>query len=133
MEAHNAIGLIERYYVPLKRIYRIITTEVSGIDKEFALQMSIKALNNTAGPDGLVPTILVFGAFPRMIEADASSPTLTQRAAAIKKVIIEVKKIRAERQVKYALRMRNGPDISEIQKLPLNSHVLVWREGQPPQ
>ena len=28
--------------------------------------MVLKAVNNTAGPDGLVPTLLVFGAFLRV-------------------------------------------------------------------
>jgi len=29
-----------------------------------ALQMAFKAINNTAGLEGLVPTLLVFGAYP---------------------------------------------------------------------
>jgi hypothetical protein len=33
--------------------------------------MAVKAVNDTAGPDGLVPTLLVFGAFLRMTELDA--------------------------------------------------------------
>jgi hypothetical protein len=33
--------------------------------------MAVKAVNNTAGPDGLVPTLLVFGAFSQMTELDA--------------------------------------------------------------
>ena len=41
----------------------------------------------------------------------------------------EVKKLRAERQVADALNMRNGPKTTVIYDLPLNSPVLVWREG----
>src|SRR6266702_7242429 len=41
----------------------------------------------------------------------------------------EVKKLRAERQVADALNMRNGPKTTAIHNLPLNSPVLVWREG----
>jgi hypothetical protein len=33
--------------------------------------MAVKAVNNTAGLDGLVLTLLVFGAFPRITELDA--------------------------------------------------------------
>ena len=29
--------------------------------------MAFKAVNNTVGPDGLVPTLLVFGAYPCII------------------------------------------------------------------
>src|SRR6266702_1698326 len=41
----------------------------------------------------------------------------------------EVKKLRAERQVADALNMRNGPKTTAIHNLPLNSPILVWREG----
>lgn len=34
--------------------------------KEEMFQMAIKAVNDTAGRDGLVPTLLVFGAYPPM-------------------------------------------------------------------
>jgi len=34
-----------------------------GIIKELALQMAVKATNDTAGPDGLVLILLVFGAY----------------------------------------------------------------------
>jgi len=36
--------------------------------------MAFKAINNTAGLEGLVPTLLVFGAYPRMVELDALLP-----------------------------------------------------------
>ena len=58
--------------------------------------MVFKALNNTAGPDGLVPTLLVFGAYLRMAELDVLLPTVTQRANAVKKAIVEICKLRAE-------------------------------------
>lgn len=129
VEAHNSIGMGERYHGPLRRIYQIITVELPGIDKEMALQMSFKAINDTAGPDGLVPTLLVFGAYPRMTDSDAPSPTVTQRANAMRKAMEEVRKVRAERQVADALNLRNGPKTDAIHGLPPNSPVLVWREG----
>jgi hypothetical protein len=60
-----------------------------------ALQMAFKAINDSAGPDGLVPTLLVFGAYPRMIKSDAPSPTVAQRATAIKKAMAEIHKLQA--------------------------------------
>ncbi|KAI9034746.1 Ribonuclease H-like domain, partial [Aspergillus affinis] len=39
IETHNSIGMIERYYGPLRRAYQIITAEIPDIDKEIALQM----------------------------------------------------------------------------------------------
>ena len=129
VEAHNSIGLVERYHGPLRRAYQIISTELRDLDRDAALQMAFKAINDTVGPDGLVPTLLVFGAFPRMTESDPPSPTVAQRTAALRKAMEEVKKLRADRQVSDALSMRNGPRVDAVHDLPLNSSVLVWREG----
>ena len=37
--------------------------------------MAVKAVNDTTGPNGLVPTLLVYGAYPRISNPD--SPTLS--------------------------------------------------------
>ena len=37
IEAHNLVRIVERYYSPLHRIYRIITTELLDIGKDIAL------------------------------------------------------------------------------------------------
>jgi hypothetical protein len=38
--------------------------ELPDISAEAALQMAVKAVNDIAGLDGLIPTLLVFGAYP---------------------------------------------------------------------
>ena len=81
--------------------------------------MAVKAVNDSAGPDGIVPTLLVFGAYPRMTEDSAPSPSITQRAEAIRKATKEIRRIHAERQVKDALAMRNGPNIRTILDLSI--------------
>lgn len=129
VEAHNSIGMVERYHGPIRRAYQIIATEFPDISKDMALQMAFKAINDSVGPDGLVPTLLVFGAYPRMIDSDAPSPTVAQRTTAIKKAMIEINKLRAERQIAEALNTRNGPKTDAIHGLPPSSPVLVWREG----
>src|SRR5450432_3776685 len=129
VEAHNSIGMVERYHGPLQRAYQIITIELPNLDKDMALQMSFKAINDTAGLEGLVPTLLVFGAYPRMVESDAPSPSVTQRANAIKKAMTEIQKLRAEHQIADALNTRNGPRTDAVHDLLPNSPVLVWREG----
>jgi hypothetical protein len=52
-------------------------TEIPGIDKDMALQMAFKAINDTARLNGLVLTFLVYSALPRMVEYDAPLPTIT--------------------------------------------------------
>jgi hypothetical protein len=129
VEAHNSVRAVERYHGPIRRAYTIITTEIHDIDKDMALQMAFKAVNDLAGPDGLVPTLLVYGAYPRMSECEALTATIAQRALAVRKAMAEIQKLRAKRQVADALNTRNGPSTTSTLDLPLNSQVLVWREG----
>jgi hypothetical protein len=71
--------------------------------------MAFKAINNLAGPDGLVLTLLVFKAYLRITESDAPSSTVAQKATAIKKAMAEIHKLQAKRQVTNALNTRNRP------------------------
>jgi transposase InsO family protein len=128
IEAHNSIGKVERYHGPLRRAYDIIRAEDPTASPEVALQMAVKAVNDTAGPDGLVPTLLVFGAYPRMTDDSPPSPTIRQRALAIRKATEALRRIQATRKVNEALATRNGPDTSRTTNLPLQSKVRVFRE-----
>lgn len=92
--------------------------------------MIVKVIDDTAGPDGLVPTLLVFGTYPRMHDLDPPSPSIVQRSEAIRKTMEDVRKIRAERQTADALNTRNGPIDDPVHDLLLNADVLVWREGK---
>jgi len=64
VKAYNNIKKVERYYALLRHIYKIISLELEGASKELILQMAIKAINNSTGLDRLIPTLLVFGAYP---------------------------------------------------------------------
>ena len=55
---------MERYYALLRYIYKIISLELEDASKELTLQIAVKAINDSAGPDGLVPILLVFSAYP---------------------------------------------------------------------
>jgi hypothetical protein len=87
--------------------------------------MAVKAVNDTAGPNRLVPTLLVYGAYPRISNLDPPAPSITDRAAIIRKAIAEIVKLRAKQAVNSALYHRNGPDITLVYNLLLNSEVLI--------
>ena len=87
--------------------------------------MAVKAVNDTAGPNRLVLILLVYGAYPRMSNLDPPAPSVTDRAAIIRKAIAEIVKLRAKQTVNKALYYRNGLDTTLIYSLPLNSEVLV--------
>jgi hypothetical protein len=92
--------------------------------------MAVKAVNDTAGPDGLVPTLLVFGTYPRLSKTSPPSPSIAAQATAVRKAMSEIRKLKAARQVQDALATRNGPNVTEVLLLPLQSDVKVWRENK---
>ena len=109
----------------------ILHAEVGRFTSDDAvLQMAVKAVNDTAGPDGLVPTLLVFGAYPRMTIDSPPSPSTLKRGEAIQKAMKELRRIAAERQIKDALNTRNGPITADVLSQPLQSEVMVWREKE---
>jgi hypothetical protein len=55
-----------------------------------ALQMTFKAINDSISLNGLVPTLLVYSAYPQMTKNDPLLLTVLQRAIAIKKAITKV-------------------------------------------
>ena len=87
--------------------------------------MAVKAVNNTTGPDRLVPTLLVYRAYPRISNLDPPAPSITERAATIQKAIAKIVKLRAKQAVSNALHYRNGPNTTLVHDLPLNSKVLI--------
>jgi hypothetical protein len=76
VKAHNSISIVKRYHGLIQCAYQIIVSEIPELDKNIALQMAFKVINDSAGPDGLVLTLLVFGGYLRMIESDAPSSTV---------------------------------------------------------
>ena len=50
--------------MPLHYIYKIISLKLKGASKKLTLQIAIKAVNNSAGLDRLIPILLVFSTYP---------------------------------------------------------------------
>jgi hypothetical protein len=93
--------------------------------------MAVKAVNNTAGFNGLIPTLLVFGAFPRISYNSPFSPSITKRAKAVNQAMKELRKHMVARQMNAVLNICNRPDSAAYSPmdLPLQSEVRVWREN----
>jgi hypothetical protein len=83
-------------------------------NKEAILQIAVKAVNDSAGPDGIVPTLLVFRAYPRITRDSLPSPFITKQAEAIHKAIKKVRRLYAEQQVNNALAIRNKPNTKPV-------------------
>lgn len=66
IESSKSMSLVERYYVPFLHDYSIIKNEAQDTDVEEALQMAVKYVKDSAGPESLAPTLLVYGALHRI-------------------------------------------------------------------
>jgi hypothetical protein len=128
IETHHSIEMMKRYHESLRRIYSIITIEISEIDFELVLQMTFKVINDSIEFNDLISTLLIFEIYFRMIEMNASSSIIIQRAIAMKKTMNEVRKFNAFRQMNDVLNTRNESFTSLIHDLSLNSQVLMFRE-----
>lgn len=66
VELHNAIGGEERYHAFLRKVYYRFSVSHHVLYPELTLQISIKVVNETAGPQVLASTLLVFEVIPRL-------------------------------------------------------------------
>ena len=58
--------------------------------------MAVKAINNSAGPDRIIPILLVFRVYPRIINIDPLLLSIIKRAKAIYAATKEVRRLYAE-------------------------------------
>ncbi|KAF2025793.1 hypothetical protein EK21DRAFT_103653 [Setomelanomma holmii] len=102
----------------------ILFAELAGtMSDEAILQIAVKAVNDTAGPDGIVSTLLVFGAYPQMTTESPPSLLMVKRSKAIQKAMKALRKLTAEHKVAedlLALPLQSESD----PKAPRTLHTL---------
>lgn len=99
IEAHNSLGIRERYHQPLRQKYRKIKSEHPQVLPEVALAASVKALNDTLRPESIVKSALVLGEYPRMFISSATPAerrTIAERASVPQSARKEMARIMVE-------------------------------------
>jgi hypothetical protein len=110
VEAYNSIRKIKRYHTFLRQAYKIIYNELRDTSTKTSLQITIKTINNSAGPDGIIPTFFVFSIYPRIIENSVPSLIITKRTKTIYKTTKKIRYFYAKQQVIDTLVIRNSPN-----------------------
>lgn len=64
IESPNVMSYGERYYTPIQHVYKVVQAGAVELDAETSLHIAVKSVNDTIGPDGVVPTMLVCKALP---------------------------------------------------------------------
>eukprot|EP00170_Pyropia_yezoensis_P002751 contig_11549_g2756 len=126
IESHNSLGVGERHHSFLRRIYWRGRASHPVLPTEDALAMSVWGMNQTAGPSGLVPTLLVFGVLPRMPVAPVNIPAQRDRVMAMHAARAEMAKHVTKSRLERAVRSR-VPAVSDA-VFPAGMSVLVYRE-----
>ena len=130
-EAHNKIGLLERYHDDLRRVNEKLKIDDPSIETGVRLSNAFRFVNASAGPDGLVPKLLVLGAFPKLgLKLELMAPNTIERAIAIREATELAESLtRKERLRRAAIRgpTANMEIIGKVKKLHREEPVLVYR------
>jgi hypothetical protein len=119
VETYNSVRKIKRYYTFLQQIYKIICNEFHDTSIKINLQITIKAINNSARPDGIILILLVFSAYPRITKNSALSLIIIKKIETIRKTTKEVRYFYTKQQVIDILAIRNSPNIIITLELPI--------------
>ena len=80
VQSHNSLVIGNRYHNPLHDTYRKLKLDHPSLQRQVLLTLAIKAMNDTLGPKGFVPSALVLGEFPDL--RTFTGPTVTRSSLA---------------------------------------------------
>lgn len=129
VESHHSLGANERAHQTVRRVFNKVRHDHPKISQELALAMSQKAINETAGPNGIVPVLLVYGTMPRYRMAGMASKLVpnSERYQIMDTARKEYVSIVNHQRVQSLLRKRVPPAIDR--HLVVGEPVYVWREN----
>ena len=126
VESHNAINVGERYHSFLRRIFNKIASSHEDLPPSHLLALSIRAMNDTSGTNGLVPTLLVFGVLPRIPILPSKLPDQVKRLQVMMNARKEMNAIVAKSALSRAMKT-NVPSAAK-KTFKIGDEVLVFRE-----
>lgn len=132
IESLSTMSHSERYHGPLRVTYTKIRDSMPRAETDAdCLQLAVKCLNDTVGPEGLCPAVLVYGTIPKTARRTPADSQI-QRARTIDKARELLLKEFAKRKVAFALRHTHSPkrkeQEEELSKLPFGAPVYVYRD-----
>ena len=129
VESPNTMSHVERYHGPIRTAYERLEMELPSESKDYLLQMAVYGVNSTMGPEGLCPTLCVFGAIPRPARA-LPAPDQVARAEAIDQTMKDVEKEHARRRLQFGLRYKGpyGKEREDLDQLTFGAQVRVYRD-----
>ena len=129
IESPSTMSHVERYHGPLRVTYKKLESDLKGEPKADILQMAVHCVNATTGPEGICPTMCVFGSIPRPLRKTTTPDQLT-RSRAIDKAMEVVQREQTKRRVSFGLGYRGpyGKERLDLDQLQFGAPVRVFRE-----
>lgn len=94
VESAHSMSIVERYHNPVRRTYQIIKKETPDTNDDLALQMPIKAVNDSISAEGISTTYAVYGCIPRLgLLRGRHPPSTYQRALVVKRLPVPSRSI----------------------------------------
>lgn len=81
IEVPSSVSFAESYHTPVGSAFLIIKFDADDLSDKEALQMSEWSVNYSVGPNGLIPSLLVYGAIPRLGVSDEQPSAKTYNRA----------------------------------------------------
>lgn len=129
VECPNSMSHVERYHGPLRSAYEKLMKDLPKSQPADILQMAVHCVNNTMGPEGLCPSLCVFGALPRPARS-IPAPTQLVRAKAMDEAMDLIAKEQAKRKLTFGLKYRGpfGKERKDLDNLRFGSPILIFRQ-----
>lgn len=109
VEVHNAMGRRERYHTPLRRIYSVLSGLNPSLNAKTTLSLAAKEMDDSMGPEELVPSLIIFGVMPSVLVINKSLPEQRERMEYLSLVPAEMATLTAEIYISQAIKSRLPP------------------------
>ena len=129
VESHNSLGIVERNHKYLRDTYLKLKIDYPNMQRQMLLALATKAINDTLGPEGIVPSSLVFGEFPILRSLYGpifTRPTLAECA----RTALDARRLMSRHlaQAKVTRAQRHNTPPATNATYQTGDLVLVWRE-----
>lgn len=102
IKAPKSMSFVERYSSPVRRAFNIIKHVAKDVNDDDALQKAVNSISDSVGPNGLIFTLLVHSALPRlMLPMYQPADSTIKRPTALRKATEDVYKYFARHHMSF--------------------------------
>lgn len=114
IEGKNATGVGEWYHTPPRRVCNVPGLYAPYLALELALRLATEAIKDTMAPNGLVPSLLLYGPLPRF-PSQSKSPSQADHRSTVGAALSDTSQSACDTRVNRALRSH----------LPIPARLLI--------